>query len=313
VRAIIMFFLPPVTDVFYFDKEAAQTLLAGANPYYHTFTTIPASMETPGAAGVFAYLPFTLLYMVPFYLMGDIRLGFVLADVVIGLLLSLQGGKWCLLASVFYLMIPFTIVLSTIYVNNLLVAALFLSVFAALEKRGRTTAGSVSLGVAMATNQLTWLVIPFAAYWYLKSGRRTSLVVMLLVAVVIIAPFLAWSPSGFLYSTLAFQFSRPALALVSKASPLGYNVNPSLDEVFLFFFHVGVPALLRIALTLVLLPLFLAGMKGFRNFALRSSLFATVAIFVLPNDFFWSYAELPLVTFLIFIASREISDFVRNH
>jgi len=191
-----MLFLPPMTDVFYFDREAAGTLVAGANPYSHTFTSVPASLATPGASGVFAYLPSTLLYLVPFYLMGDIRLGFVLADVVVGLLLSMQGGRWSLLAAAVYLMIPFTVVLSTIYLNNLLVAALFFSIFAALERRGRTTAGSVSLGFAMAASQLAWLVLPFAAYWYVRSGRRTSLLVMTLAAAVLVVPFLVWSPGG---------------------------------------------------------------------------------------------------------------------
>ncbi len=231
VRVVMILLLPPMTDVFYFDREAAQVLLAGTNPYNHTFTAVPSSLETPGAAGVFAYLPLTLLYLVPFYLIGDIRLGFIFADVVIGLLLFLQGGKWSFLASVVYLLIPFTIVLSTIYVNDLVVAALLFSVFAALEKSGRTTAGSVSLGVAMATNQLAWLVFPFIAYWYIRSGRKTSLLVMILTAAVFITPFLVWSPGSFFYSTLVFQFSRPALSLLSKSTALGYNVNFSLDEI----------------------------------------------------------------------------------
>ena len=165
----------------------------------------------------------------------------------------------------------------------------------------------------MATSQLAWFVFPFVAYWYLRSGRRTSLLVTIVTAVALVSPFLIWSPGGFFYSTFAFQFSRPAVALVSKASPVGYNVNPSLDELFISFFNFPLPALPRMALTLILLPLFLAGAKGFRSSVLRSSLFAAVAIFILPNDLFWSYAELPLVAFMLFLASREIPKFVGKH
>src|SRR6266852_907310 len=67
-RLALLLILSPASDVFYVDREAARVLIAGNNPYDHTFTTIPPALATSGAAHVFAYLPFTAIYLVPFYL-----------------------------------------------------------------------------------------------------------------------------------------------------------------------------------------------------------------------------------------------------
>ena len=75
-RLVLILLVPPTTDVYYYDAQAAEALIAGSSPYAHTFTGIPPRLVTPGAANVFAYLPFTALYLVPFRLLGDVRFGF---------------------------------------------------------------------------------------------------------------------------------------------------------------------------------------------------------------------------------------------
>jgi hypothetical protein len=314
-RVVLMILLPPGSDVYYVDSEAALALSTGQNPYDHTFTTIPLALATPGAAHIFAYLPFTVIYLVPFYLMGDVRFGLVVADVLIGYCIYSIGGRWRTVASAVFLFAPFSILLSTVYVNNLLIGALFVSLFFVLEKRSGGRAGAFSLGIALATSLLIWLVFPFVAYRYIRTGRWVLALLAASVAGIIMLPFVAATgPSTFVYQILTFQFTRPTLPLVSYIEPIGYNINPALSAITLSLFHFALPGVLRVALVLLALPLCMKRATDQAAMMLQASLFATVAIFVLPNNLFWAYAELPIVTFLLFVASGEIQVFLlRNH
>ena len=68
VRVVFVVVVPPSSDVYYYLTEGVQALLRSMNPYNYTFTGIPAALVTPGAEHVFAYLPFTLDYLAPFYI-----------------------------------------------------------------------------------------------------------------------------------------------------------------------------------------------------------------------------------------------------
>jgi len=326
-RLVLMVLLPPGSDVYYVDSEAARVMASGQNPYDHTFATIPPALATPGAAHVFAYLPFTaippalatpgathifaylpftVIYLVPFYLMGDIRFGLVVADMLIGYCIySIGGGRRSAVASILFLFAPFSILLSTVYVSNLLIGVLFVSLFFVLEKRSRSRAGAVALGIALATSLLIWLVFPFVAYRYVRTGRWVLALLAASIAGIIVLPFVvATGPSNFVYEALTFQFTRPTLPLVSYIEPLGYNVNLALSAITLSLSHFALPGVLRVALVLLALPLCMKRATDHAGMMLQASLFASAAIFVLPNNLFWAYAELPVVTFLLFIASK---------
>ncbi|MDA4118893.1 MAG: hypothetical protein OK455_11200, partial [Thaumarchaeota archaeon] len=118
VRIYVVVAFPPVTDVYYYDTQAAQLILHGVSPYGHSFAGIPPSLATPGAQDVFAYLPFTAIYFVPFYLLGDVRFGAIAADVIIGLCLFQFQKRWSMVAAAIFLLIPF----STYYMNDALPA-----------------------------------------------------------------------------------------------------------------------------------------------------------------------------------------------
>jgi hypothetical protein len=68
VRLAVAASVPPASDVYYYLTQAVQALLGGMNPYDHAYVGIPPLLVTPGAGHVLAYLPFTVLYLVPFYI-----------------------------------------------------------------------------------------------------------------------------------------------------------------------------------------------------------------------------------------------------
>ena len=54
------------------------------------------------------------------------------------------------------------------------------------------------------------------------------------------------------------------------------------------------------------LPLFLRRARGSQKIALYSGVYLLLSIFVLSNDFFISYVELPFFLFLFYLASPKV-------
>jgi hypothetical protein len=301
-RALILAFFGPASDVFYYDKQAAQTLLAGANPYTHTFTAIPSALETPGAERVFAYLPFTAIYQIPFYLLGDIRLGFLVANAIIGLSLYMLGGKRSTLASLIFLLNPVTMIFSTIYLDNSLVSIAFLALFLAFDRWGNRFSAGVALGLSLASIQLAWILFPFLAYYLVRRGQTKVLAVSLLVFAAVLLPFAVWSFPDFISDTIFFQFSRPTLGVVTQTGPLGYSLNLSLNGFLQTLANFTLPSFVRVGAIAILLPFLMRRSKTLNDVLLRGGIFTLISIFVLPNNFFWVYTELPFVVFLAYIS-----------
>ncbi|MBI3841528.1 MAG: hypothetical protein HY297_06240 [Thaumarchaeota archaeon] len=301
LRSLVMLVVKPLTDVYYYDTEAARALVQGVNPYGHFYGGLPLGiLTTPGAANVFTYLPFTAMFFVPFYLAGDVRLGLILADIIIGACFVWAGLRRSLLASSVYLFFPFTILLSTVFLNNTVVSMLFIALFFALERRGRGLLGATCFGIALATVQFSWFVFPFVAYYYLRGRRWKEPLLIVGVAALIIAPYFVANPSAFVFDTLMFQFVRPTVAVVSYFGPLGYYVNLALNAILLSVVHASLPLYARVGLVGAILPVFLYKMKGSQRLALYSGLYLLLSVFVLSNDFFISYTELPFLLLLFY-------------
>jgi hypothetical protein len=302
--------LTPASDVYYYLSQAVQVLLSGGNPYQHTYTGIPANLVTPGAQQVFAYFPFTVLYLVPFYLAGDVRFGLVAADLVVGACLYLYGGRWNLGAALLYLFLPFTILFSTYYVNATLIAMVFIALFLLLESRGRGRLGALSFGLALASIQFAALMAPLAFVYYARKGRWVELALAAAAASAIIVPFLIITPS-FLNETVVFQLGRSAAPLMASGGPVGILLNPSLDAVAESLFGTGVPVYAKAAIELILLVVLIRA-ADLSSLARNSTLFVLVSTFVLPNDFFWSYLELPFMLALFWLSAPKYLAFVKR-
>jgi hypothetical protein len=306
-RLLLSLFLGPATDVYYFDTEAVRVLLLGQNPYTHTFTSAPAQLMTPGGGSGFAYLPFTFAYLVPFYLLGDVRVGFVLADLVIGAAIARMSGPRSLPCALVYLFAPFTLLFSTVYLNDSLVAMCFIGPSFLAETKGRHRLSSVSYGLALASNQLAWLLLPFILLYHIRKRQVRYAFVSLAVAAAAIVPFFLASPTAFVQDILSFQFARSVLPLVGVNGPLGLNLNPSLAGTTFSLLGFVVPTYLRIALDGVILGALLLRQKRPETMLLPAAVFVLASVFLLPNDFFWAYAELPFMLFLLWL-SRPVSS-----
>lgn len=290
--------LPPLTDVHYYDVQAAQALLSGLDPYGHLYTGIPVALATPGAANVFAYFPLVAVLLAPFQLAGDAVLGLVAADIAIAVSLRSLGGRWGTYASSVYLLLPATVIFSTIFPNNALVAATLVALAVAAEKSGRGVLAAVLVGLAAASSQFVLLLLPLFFALYLREGRPRSVAASGAAAAIAVLPFYAWNPSSFVNDALLFEFSRTPTPLVSLGA-YGYNLNPTLSGAYASLTGAELPLELRLGVVLVLMVYFLARSKDLPSLLLNSSLFMVATVLVLPQVFFWIYLELPFVTLLL--------------
>jgi uncharacterized membrane protein len=252
-------------------------------------------------------MPFTAIYLVPFYLMGDVKLGVVAAEMIIGVCLFQFSRRWSLLAAGLFLLVPLTY-----YTDNATFPAAFLAISLALEPRGRRALASVSFGVALATSLFVWLAIPFFAYRDARRGDARSLVIALITVFAISLPFFAAGPSDFIYDVLFFQFGRASPGLVTTGGPFGPTLNPSLSGFATTLVGQPAPLYLRVGITLAILAvLLLARVRRAvgtsarditSSMLLRSSAFAAAAVLLVPAVFFFAYVELPLVLLLCWLA-----------
>ncbi len=314
-RIYLVVAFQPGNDIYYYNTQAAQLILQGASPYGHLFTGIPPELATPGAQNVFTYLPFTALYFLPFYLLGDVRFGVVAADMLIGLCLFQFGRRWSLVASAAFLLVP----ISTRYANNLVPALALVVLSVALGQRGRRLLSSLSLGLALASSVLVWLLVPFFVYRYLKRRELRTALVSFATFAAICVPFFVSAPREFLYDVLSYQFGRQPAPLFAFGGSFGIQTNASLSGLLFTMTGQPAPLILRGALTLLLLGacLFLRGPRpsGGRDgrFAelpmssllLRAATFTAGAVILLPSTLFLIYFELPVVLLLCWIAMLD--------
>jgi len=301
VRVALVFLLPPLVDVYYYDSQAVSALASGLDPYGHPYSGIPSWLVTQGAQDVFAYLPGVVLFLAPFGILFDIRAGLIAADIVVALTLLSLGGRRSRVASLVFILAPWAFLFSTSYPNNTLVAMAFLGLYLAAETRGRSLLGSLSLGAALASSQLIWLVFPFTLLRYLRGKRMIYSLVSLLAAVLVVLPFAAWNYPAFVYDTVTFQLARPVQALVTP-EPFGLNFNPTLSGLVATLSGLSVPLALKAVIAAAALALLLARTKDLPSLLLNASAFLLVAIFVLADDFSWWYLELPFQTLLSWAA-----------
>lgn len=85
-------------------------------------------------------------------------------------------------------------------------------------RRGRSRWGAVAFGLAVASKQSAWLLLPFylAFVWYRSGGdfRKTLREVMpgVITTLVIVLPFFLWSPSNFIEDTIQYATGTAAFS-----------------------------------------------------------------------------------------------------
>ena len=298
--ALIWYPFQYVPDIYYYDKQATEALASGVDPYGHAYA-VPAWLLTQGAENVFAYLPGVLPFLLPFGVLTDVRVGLVVCDIIVACCLWSLGGRRSPTVAAAFLFVPPLFLFSTWYPNNALIAMAFLSSSILLESRRNYTWSGLFLGLTMASNQFVWLVFPFLALRSVRGGRSRDVGVSLLVASLVVLPFVLWDLNAFWSNVVAFPLSRQPQSLLTP-EPFGFNVNLTLSGLAFTLAGSLVPSWARIALVAGPLVLFLSRSSKSGSFLLDSTLLLLLGVLVLPTTLSLWYLELPLLTFLAWLA-----------
>lgn len=301
IRGVMLFISPPLIDVFYYDKQASELLLGLVDPYGHTYVGVPDWLMTPGAQNVFTYMPGVIAFLTPFDLIGDIRLGLITADFIVAWGLFLMMGKYSKAAVLIYLLVPFTILFCTLYPNNTLVAMAFMSLALVFEKAGKDLLSATFMGLSLSSSQFSILVYPFFVLLKFRERKLNWIILSIVSSLPLILPFLIWNTQSFIHDVLFFQLTRPVRTLVVP-SAIGYTLNPSISGLVYTLFGVTVSPIYRIVATLILLLYFLFRTSDLRSLLINSSIFLTLTMFILPNDFSWQFLELPFQLVLVYFS-----------
>lgn len=209
-------------DTYTFQRDACKGLLQGNDPYgatkanifdpFHTGVFFGPGMVVNGRVQVgFQYPPLTLLWVLPGYLLGDVRYSYILA-VIISALLSFRispdaRGLW--IVSVL-LLSPITLLVENrCWTEPLVLMALSATVYSAVKKRWWLP---VALGLLLATKQYNFLALPFIgcfvrpfqwkAYWKLTG-------LSLAIGTATVAPFAIWNFRGLWHDLVLFHLAQP--------------------------------------------------------------------------------------------------------
>ncbi len=278
-------------DVFYVDNQAAKLILGFQNPYSQNLAAHGYSLN------MFAYLPMVPIYYAPFYLLGDIRIGNMFADILIMFSLfyiakSVNRGAAAFFAPLAYAILPFSIWLTSIASTNIMVGASFLTVSVAGLLKKKHLLSAIFLGFALATNQLMFLALPLIIFYLWGEHKISYFLGSLLVASGIVLPFFVQDTFQFIYDVVLFQFQRPLQrdGVFSLYSLVNTTMGLSLTSWIRVSLFIAATLFSIISLwrktvflvpligTLLLLGAFILPVNGFWNYFLPGAIFLIACI-----------------------------------
>jgi hypothetical protein len=161
------------SDVYWATSQGVHFLLHGMNPYTHVPTWVYDHQATVGTYPTYSYFPGSLFPQIPFYLLGNVRLGLALADIGTAILLYLIArprlGIWPAraVAAFWLIFVPgFQVALLLSILDFYLLFWIALVVWCYL--RGNRVASALAAGMAIATKQYGFL---FGIPWLLLLAR----------------------------------------------------------------------------------------------------------------------------------------------
>jgi hypothetical protein len=209
-------------DTYTFQRDACGNLLKGLDPYggtqsdpfdaSHSALFFGPGMVVNGRVQVgLQYPPLTLVWVLPGYLLGDVRYSYILAIVISALLLfSISPNAPGLWVVSLLLLSPLTFAVENrCWTEPLVLMTLTATVYAATKKRWWFPIG---LGLFLATKQYNVLALPLIGYFvhpfrwkaYWKLAAQSLAVVLATVL-----PFLLWNAYGLWHDLVMFHFSQP--------------------------------------------------------------------------------------------------------
>jgi hypothetical protein len=269
-------------------EEAANALLDGRDPYAATYANGPLAARPEGTKTHFPYLPDMLVFGLPRAAGGshpwtDARLAF--AGAALGLA-GLALRRWKagpgrkLRAFQFMAVLPTGALLMATGGDDLPVLALLLLTLV-LAAEGSLVPAGIALGVAMATKQTAWVLVPFigAAIVLRYGGRAWRFgAAASAVTIPVIVTFVAWNPGAFWEDVVRFPLGLGEAATAAATPTLGSLLIDAFPDLRgpLTAVLIAVVALVAIAL-LIRWPPFTAG-----GAAMRAAAIASLAIVAAP-------------------------------
>lgn len=211
----------PFIDVDVVQRDAAQALLAGSNPYAMDFPDIygqQTGVYSPGwvrdgrVLTGYPYPPLTLLLTLPGHMAGDHRYSHLAAVALAGAMLAWLGTSWlCRLAAILLLFTPRALMVIELgWTEPVVVLMAAATVFCAVRAPRWLF---LPLGLLLASKQymvlalpLTVLLVPPPWSWrrwlWLMAGS-------LAVAAAVTLPLALWSWPDFWRSAVVFQLRQP--------------------------------------------------------------------------------------------------------
>jgi hypothetical protein len=267
-------------------EEAANALLDGRDPYAASYASGPLTARPEGTKTHFPYLPAMLVFGLPRAAGGDhpwtdARLAFSAAALgLAGLALRRwkAGARTKLRAFQFLAVLPTGALLMATGGDDLPVLALLLLTLV-LAADGSLLPAGIALGLAMATKQTAWVLVPFIGTAIILcfgwQARRLAGAVAAVTLPVIVA-FVAWNPSAFWEDVVRFPLGLGEAATAAATPTLGSLLIDAFPDMrgLLTGVLIGVVALTAIAL-LIRWPPFTAGGAAMRTAAIASLAIAT--------------------------------------
>lgn len=214
---LVMQDLPVIADVQVLLEGGVDALLHGQDPYDITVPAVyEAKLDWIYGPGVlvdgritygYPYLPVPLLFVVPAFLLGDVRVALVLAMVATSWLIKrLAGDQLGRLCAVLVLILPVSWAMQLSYwVEPVLL--LWVALMAFSMSRGRF-AVAVWFGFFLASKQFAVVHLPYLWMLMRVHGRRAVWGALAVPAALCLV-FLIWDPAAFWHSAVEFHLRQP--------------------------------------------------------------------------------------------------------
>lgn len=240
---------------------AADYLLQGKNPYSENYFETDFSRwhgstsdsEKIAATPIYhyAYPPFSFIFSVPFYFIGQKLFGFYDQRILFLLLflfssflifkLPKEKNKK-LLAIAFFSLNPF-ILIHLIYGSNNILTIFWMILLFYFIKSKKPLISSIILGLAIGIKQSIWFIIPFyLTYFFYKNNKKLiptlkSIWPAIIIPIILFAPFLVWNYNNFIDDILMFpsgisKTSYPMEGIGLTGILLKLNVLKSSSDYF---------------------------------------------------------------------------------
>jgi len=293
---------PAAIDSLTFQRDATYDLAHGVNPYGTTRNDIydregtskfyGKGMVVDGRVQVgLQYPPASFLVLMPGYLLGDIRYGYVLAMLLSALLVfAVMPDIRGLCLAAFVLLDPVTFVVEDRAWTEPLVWMLLCATLFTAVKRPRWL--PVALGLFLASKQYNFIALPFLGYLLRPFAWKAYwrlLGLSLAVAAITVLPFALWNFGALWHDLVLFHLRQPFRQdAVSFAVPFPVylKIGPLLLLAFVAWSvrrAVHQPALFPAMYAMAMLLFVSASKQAFCNYY-----FLIAQAFLLTSTVLWS-------------------------